>query len=1026
MGSAIAASASRRCPPPFPWVAGLCALWLLICGPAKALQPEKRFQDYVASNWSLEQGLPQLSVTAIAQDSTGYVWIGTQAGLARFDGNRFTTYDSRGWPGLGNGDIRALMADARGQVWIGTATGVSVHANGQFRQVLPSPVPIGPFEVNAVSRDAQGHVLVATSQGVYLAEGRGLTPLPGLRSTATALLQDGDALWVGGVGQVLQRRGDDVLQALPLPTEAASAQVTTLRRAHGTLWAGTSAGLFTLQAGQWRLFTADPLLRRAPIDAMLLDRDDTLWVSVGDRLMRLRQGKVAERVENQPRFAARSLLEDREGNLWIGSMISGLTRVWNGTTRRYSGGDGLIDPLLWTVAPGRAGQVWVGSNDGVALLDQGRFRTLLTGRQLPHPAAYALLVEADGAWIGTRSGVALLRDGALQRPRELAAMDGAQINGILRDYSGRLWFATSDGLYRWHAGRLTRFAIDQGLADPRARVLLETRDHRLLIGTYSGLYELEDERIQPVGQDLGFPPDVHVTALYELPDGHLLAGNLTRETLLLFNGQRWIELDQSRGIPANPAFSIVLDKGDLWISGLRGIYRLPLRDLTHAAVSSDTLALHAQPLLNERGDRHGGQKGDCCNGAGNARGFIADGAYWLPTRDGLVALEIDAVGGNPVPPTPLVERVQIQGQWRDVQAGGDWTLPAHARDLRFEFTALTFQAPEHADIRYRLLGYDRQWMTLEDIQQRSVNYTNLPPGHYAFEVIGVNNSGVASATPARLAFEVQPYFYEQTWFRVLAVLTGLLLVLLGYIWVSRRFMRQHAVLEALVHQRTRALEEANERLETLTLTDPLTGLHNRRYLTRQIPLDLAFYSRDAGVDLQTDAVIFGLLDVDHFKRINDTWGHDAGDRVLQQLAQCLRHLSRKGDYVIRWGGEEFLMVFRPMPRAQLRTLGERICNYIAEHAFDIGNGAPIQVTVSLGLMEYPPFPDAPRLLGWEQMVALADRALYEVKTHGRNGWAAWRPSRTVTPATDSPWEGHPGQLIDDGLLTLVGSHLRLK
>jgi len=1024
MGSTFPAIVRRPHPPPSRWAAWLLAFLALISGSAQALQPDKRFQDYVSNTWALEQGLPQLSVTAIAQDSTGYLWVGTQAGLARFDGNRFTSYDSRGWPGLGNGDIRALLADAQARVWIGTATGVAVHEQGQFFQVLPTPLPAGPFEVNALARDTQGRALVATNQGVYVAQDRKLVPLAALRDNALALLQDGQDLWVGGMGQLRRARGAQV-QTIALPAALASAKVRTLRRAHGQLWVGTSAGLFTLQDGQWRHFGDDPVLQRTPIEAMLLDRQDNLWVSAGDRLMRLRQGAVAERIENAPRFAARSLLEDREGNLWIGSMISGLTRVWNGTTRRYSKDDGLLDPLLWTVAPGQRGQVWVGSNNGVALLDQGRFRTVISGSQLPHPGAYALLIETTQAWIGTRSGVAVLREGALLRPPELAAMDSAQINGIMRDHAGALWFATSDGLYRWQDARLTRFAAAQGLADPRVRVLLETGDHRLLIGTYSGLYERKGEGVQPVGQDQGFPPDLHVTSLHDLGQGRLLAGNLTRETLLLFNGQRWIELDQSRGIPANSAFAMVEHKGDLWVAGLRGIYRLPLRELQQAATSAEPLPLHPQALLNERGDRHGGQKGDCCNGAGNARGFIANDAFWLPTRDGLVALDLNALDGNPVPPTPLVERVQIRGRWREVDAGGEWTLPADARDLRFEFTALTFQAPEHADIRYRLLGYDRQWMTLEDIAQRSVNYTNLPPGRYAFEVIGVNNSGLASPTAARLAFEIEPYFYERTWFRLFAVLGGLLLVLLGYLWIGRRYKDQRAVLEALVQQRTRALEEANARLEALTLTDPLTGLHNRRYLTRQIPLDLAFYSRDAGVNLHEDAVIFGLLDVDYFKRVNDTWGHDAGDRVLQQLAQCLRELTRQGDYVIRWGGEEFLLVFRPMPRAQLRILGERVCRRIAEHPFDIGNGTPLQVTISLGLMEYPPFPDAPQLLGWEQMVALADRALYEVKTHGRNGWAAWRPSRSATPATDSPWEGPPGQLIDDGLLTLVGSHVRL-
>ncbi|SEL65163.1 diguanylate cyclase (GGDEF) domain-containing protein [Pseudoxanthomonas sp. GM95] len=989
--------------------------------PAQALEPDKRFQDYVTTNWSLEQGLPQLSVTALAQDATGYVWMGTQAGLARFDGTQFTTFDGHAWPGLNSGDIRALLPEPDGRLWIGTGLGLAVREHATFRQLDPLPAPDGPFEVTGLTHDAKGRVLVASSQGVYVVDGDHLTRLPQLEKPATALLNEASSLWVGGIGRVQELAADGKIRELPLPDPATTATVHVLLRAQEHLWAGTSVGLYVLRDGRWQLYSGDPLLARAPVEAMLLDRDDNLWIAAADHLLRLRDGQVTERVTGDPKLATRSLMEDREGDLWLGTVVSGATRVWNGGTRRYSTSDGLADPLLWAVGQGNRGQIWVASNDGVALFDHGRFSTLIPGRQLPHPAAYSLLIEQEQAWIGTRAGVAVMHMGKVERPAVLAPMDGSQINGIVRDPKGPLWFATTNGLFRLQGEVLTRYGIDEGLADPRVRVLAITHTGRLLVGTYTGLYEWRNERLMPLGRDRGFPADTHVTAIHELADGQLLVGNLSRETLLLFDGQRWTELGQDRGLPANPVFVMAADAhGQLWVGGLRGIYRFPLTDISKVEGSA-TAQLSVQQLLNERGDRHGGQKGDCCNGAGNARGFLQDGAFWLPTRDGLVAMDTERDHGNPLPPTPLVERVQVQGQWRDVEAGGDWTLPAQARDLRFEFTALTFQAPEHTDIRYRLRGYDANWLTLENINQRSVNYTNLPAGKYTFEVIGVNNSGVQSAKPAQLAFEIHPFFYEQWWFRLAAGLAVLLLIALGYGWLSRRYARQRAELEALVQQRTRDLRDANERLEALTVTDPLTGLHNRRYLGRQIPLDLAFYDRDIGVDMQRDALMFGLLDLDHFKRINDTFGHDAGDRVLQQVAQCLRELTRKGDYVVRWGGEEFLLVFRPMPRAQLHALGDRVCRTIAQKPFDLGNGQAMQVTVSLGLMEYPPFPDAPQLLGWEQMVALADRALYHVKANGRNGWAAYRRAPGATLAQVQATDGQPAQLIEAGLLVMVGS-----
>ena len=212
--------------------------------------------------------------------------------------------------------------------------------------------------------------------------------------------------------------------------------------------------------------------------------------------------------------------------------------------------------------------------------------------------------------------------------------------------------------------------------------------------------------------------------------------------------------------------------------------------------------------------------------------------------------------------------------------------------------------------------------------------------------------------------------------------------------------RQRTALEAQVQSRTRELHAANARLEKASQTDPLTGLRNRRYLANQIPADLAYYDRARTRSGDFDQVlVFALVDLDHFKRVNDLHGHRAGDQVLLQVAQVLGSLARSSDYLARWGGEEFLLVFRPMPGRHLETIGHRIRTAIANHRFDIGLSEPLKVTCSVGLSEYPLFRDAQQGLGWEQMVELADAALYWVKQHGRDGWAAFRPtSQTELPS----------------------------
>ncbi|HTA65802.1 MAG TPA: GGDEF domain-containing protein, partial [Xanthomonadaceae bacterium] len=208
------------------------------------------------------------------------------------------------------------------------------------------------------------------------------------------------------------------------------------------------------------------------------------------------------------------------------------------------------------------------------------------------------------------------------------------------------------------------------------------------------------------------------------------------------------------------------------------------------------------------------------------------------------------------------------------------------------------------------------------------------------------------------------------------------------------------IANALERRRTsESLRLANLQLEHASQTDPLTGLHNRRYLTNQIPVDLAFYDREQERSGDNEmALVFAIVDIDHFKRINDAYGHTIGDRALQVFADVLTGLVQMNDYVVRWGGEEFLLVFRPMQRRAVPNLGERIRRRVSEHVFDVGEGLRLAMTCSIGLAEYRTFREAPNNLGWEQAVELADAALFWVKNNGRDGWAILRPTADASSA----------------------------
>ncbi len=1002
----------------------LCCAGLQSAAPVQALDPDKAFHHYVRNNWSIQEGLPQISVQAITQDHQGYIWVGTQAGVARFDGIRFTTYTPENEPALPGIWMRSLLTGRDGRVWIGTYKGLAVFQDGRFRAIpAADPKRFPVLDIYALLEDGDT-LLAATTSGVFELRGGRLSHREGSPPSAQSMLMHAGDLWVGSIGGAYRMQAGQA-PFLALPTEAQTAAVTRLVEYQGRIWAGTTLGLYVRDGDQWRVGTDDPTIRASPITMLFEDRDHNLWIGSNAGLARMRDGKITEFMPESSPDTFRGVIsayQDREDNLWLGSQWEGLARVWNGWTRRYSTSEGLNEPIVWSLSRAPDGRIWVGTKDGLSVFADGRFQQVLRGDQLPHPHAYNLFAEADRVWIGTRRGLVVWRDGRLESPAELAPLASQQINGILRDRQGVVWIGASEGLYRLAGGVLTRYAQDEGLHDVRVRQVRELRDGRLLVSTQDGLYEWRKGRMVQLGLDAGLKPGMDVTAITELRGGELVIGTLA-ENVYLFDGHRWQEFGPAQGIPSNaPFFLTEGDDDTLWIAGIRGITRARIADMRRLQ-RGQIHRVAAEMVLNERGDRLSGQQGYCCNGAGNAKGFLDRGVLWLPTRDGVVTLDTHGVVKNTVPPTVVIERVHHGDSWQDAAASRKLTLPADERDLTFEFTALSLQDPRSVGIRYRLSGYDRDWRELQLPSLRSVNYTNLPAGDYLFEVKATNNAGVWNRTPARLALSIRPYFQETAVFRLLAIALLGTLIYAGYRQQRRNFLLQRTDLERQVAERTHQLHTANLQLEHASQTDPLTGLRNRRYLANQIPADLAFYDREHARTGSSDhTLLFALVDIDHFKRVNDLHGHKAGDAVLQQVAQVMIRLVRVGDYVVRWGGEEFLLVFRPIPRQHVAVLAERVRRSVAEQAFDIGNGQHLPLTCSIGLAEYPLFRGASHQLGWEQMLELADAALYWVKRNGRDGWAELQPTGQTDLATlVSGLRSGAQEMIDSGKLAVVTS-----
>ncbi|MFQ5350633.1 MAG: diguanylate cyclase, partial [Thermoanaerobaculia bacterium] len=345
----------------------------------------------------------------------------------------------------------------------------------------------------------------------------------------------------------------------------------------------------------------------------------------------------------------------------------------------------------------------------------------------------------------------------------------------------------------------------------------------------------------------------------------------------------------------------------------------------------------------------------------------------------------------------LVDLDQANGELREIRLGHE------DLSVEFEFAALDFTAPERNIYAYKLTGFKEEWLHLGN--RRRASFTNLDPGEYTLQVKAANNDGVWSEPRALAHLVVSPAPWRSRWAYTIYVM--ILAAMVAYYAHSQAQKLRHEAeysrkLEEEVRERTSELAERNRELqiakkkfEEASFTDSLTGIKNRRFLINTIERDIAtverFYAEHQGPpgELPQDRpdILFLLFDLDGFKVVNDTYGHAAGDLVLIQVRDLLERACRRSDTLIRWGGDEFLVVCRGSDRQMAEGLAERIRSSVASHEFDVGNGRPMELTCSIGFAHLPFVPARPELFGWEQVINVADRALYLAKQKGRDGWA---------------------------------------
>jgi len=790
-------------------VAGCLAVSIL---PAAAgLNPDKQIGQYGRTVWEASTGLPQNSVQAMVQTRDGYVWLGTEEGLVRFDGQKFEVFNRTNTPELPGQDVKSLFEAPDGTLWIGMVGGLARLKDGHFTAFsfgdgLPHDW------ISAIAGDRAGDVLLGTFGGGLLRFKNGkstaFTSRKGLPDDfvwAVTETRDG-SIWIGTNGGLTKMTGD-VMVTYTTRDGLPDNRVKALwEDRDGSLWIGTAKGLVRSRGGRFDIYTTRDGLSDNVVTSLYEDAEGSLWIGTDGGLSR-RNGRGIDRFtakEGLNDNSVASLAGDREGNLWIGMNGAGVTKLTDRSFSTMSKEEGLSNVIARTIVEGRDGSIWIGlQNGGLNRVKDGRVVSVYTTRDgLPGDTVTALLERADGSLlIGTAAGVARLQHDRVSVVRPDLFQTNS-VRALLERRDGSLWVGTTGGgLKILRDGHVTVWDAKSGLSDV-VRSFYEDPSGTVWVGSDAGLSRYVNGRFETFGAAQGVFLKGVMTISGDL-DGTIWAGTLG-DGLYRYKDGAFTHYSTANGLFDDIVFQIVDDlHGNLWMTCNRGVFRVSKQMLI------DLAERRVKAIVSASFGAADGMRGAECNGNAQPAGIRAhDGRLWFPTIKGVVSVRPDELIVNRLPPAVVIER--LVADRRPVALNGDVRVPPGQGELEFHYTALSFVDSARVRFKYRLRGFDRDWVDAG--RRREAHYTNLPAGSYQFDVIAQNNDGVWNEQGSTVSLRLEPHFYETMLFYAAAVLTLVLAV--GGLFRLRvhRIRQQAAALEQVVEDRTQALrEEVSER-----------------------------------------------------------------------------------------------------------------------------------------------------------------------------------------------------------------------
>ena len=993
------------------------AVFCLFCATLHAragsvpVPPLPKHPHYAIQHFGERNGLGSATVLSMAQDQQGFLWVGTQTGLFRYDGSGVTRFGRT--DGLPGELVELIVVGPDGNLWVRARKGIALWVRERFEAVaLPEEAGALRDTYQSFAVDSAGTLFIATQKGLLrLSPGTKKYSLFPTGNTAHPAAVDGivrapdDTIWFASGGQIGRIRHGQASTEIVASLDKLGGEeqvIALLPAPDGRLWVRTSMRIGALDAkvpARGITWVHGNLPGANLMGGPSLDRRGSLLLPT-DQGLYWRDGNQWRRIDHKSGLtsnAVSSVLEDREGGIWVGTTGTGLdywpgSQQWSGWTDE----EGLPDALVLGVVRDHRQRLWVATNTALAVWDptQDQWRTWTEGGA--RGGVNRVGITPDGAVWALFPGKGIFRfEANLEhpkaelvptgdwKPQSMAAapdnsvwVDGKDRLHVIRYDNGRFTISELHGPHD-NAGTSRNVSVSPGgvvwSAGPNG-VSRYSQGHWQHFGQHEGMLADKVIDIQAVRDNevwLEYPDEGQMTRLRLSASGSPEFLNVKKGMCVLGMDRRhnvWAEMEEGVGMisPDGSVRTFTQSDGLIW------------NDVNCGSLWQES-----------------------------------DGSILFGTSKGLARYDVSQEEPALRPPSVVLTAATFARQERLKEKtpqilNQDATLVAR-------FAAPVFHDPDRITCRYQLAGLETDFT---ETSLREARYSSLPAGDYSFQV-SCGSAQLGQSAVASYPFTVLPPWWESWWART----SGMLLfglAISGVLWSQQeRDRREKVRLEQAVEERSAELARVNRDLEEASLSDPLTGVRNRRFFQSTIPADASQSIRAyrTGSDQYSHDhrdLVFFLVDIDHFKEVNDRYGHDAGDLVLVEIAQRLNSVVRESDFLIRWGGEEFLVVCRSAEREDAPHMAERILQAISYPALDLGLERRLRRTCSVGWAPFPWLPPASADLSVDEVLRLADRGLYLAKQNGRNQAIGLVPSSLMPTRPDKHFRLE--QLLEDGLI----------